>query len=40
MDVKVGDTVMFAKYSGSDFKYENEEYLIIEQNDILAIFEN
>jgi chaperonin GroES len=36
MDVKVGDKVMYGKYSGTEFKYDNIEYLIVEQNDILA----
>jgi len=40
MDVKVGDTVMYGKYSGTEFKMDNQEYLIIGQNDILVIFEN
>jgi chaperonin GroES len=40
MDVKVGDKVIYGKYSGTEFKLDNEELLIIEQNDILAIYEN
>jgi chaperonin GroES len=40
LDVKVGDKVIFGKYSGTEFKMNNQEYLIVEQNDILAIFEN
>jgi chaperonin GroES len=40
MDVKVGDTVMFGKYSGTEFKMDNQEYLVIGQSDILVIFEN
>ena len=40
MDVKVGDIVMYGKYSGTEFKMDNQEYLIIGQNDILVIFEN
>lgn len=38
MDVKVGDKVMYSKYSGTEFKLDGQEYLIIEQNDILGIF--
>ncbi len=40
MDVKVGDKVIYSKYSGTEFKLDDDELLIIEQNDILAIFEN
>ena len=36
MDVKAGDTVLFAKYAGTEFKHEGEEYLIISQKDVLA----
>ena len=37
MDVKVGDTVLFAKYAGTEFKHEEEELLILSEKDILAI---
>ncbi|HVA85444.1 MAG TPA: co-chaperone GroES [Candidatus Saccharimonadales bacterium] len=37
MDVKMGDTVLYAKYAGTEFKVEGEELLIISQKDILAI---
>ena len=36
MDVAVGDTVLFAKYAGTEFKFEDEEYLILAEKDILA----
>jgi chaperonin GroES len=36
MDVKEGETVLFAKYAGTEFKYQGEEYLILSQKDILA----
>jgi len=36
MDVKAGETVLFAKYAGTEFKYQGEEYLIISQKDVLA----
>jgi chaperonin GroES len=36
MDVEVGDTVLFAKYAGTEFKYDDEEYLILSEKDILA----
>ena len=39
MDVKVGDKVLYAKYAGTEFKVEDEEYLIVSQKDILAIVE-
>ncbi|MCG2813792.1 MAG: co-chaperone GroES, partial [Thermodesulfovibrionales bacterium] len=39
MEVKVGDTILFDKYSGSKIKMENEEYLIIKEEDILGIVE-
>ena len=37
MEVKVGDMVVFAKYGGTDIKYEDEEYTIMKQGDILAV---
>jgi chaperonin GroES len=36
MDVSVGDLVLFAKYAGTEFKYDDEEYLILSEKDILA----
>ena len=39
MDVKDGDTVLYAKYAGTEFKIEGEELLIVSQKDILAIVE-
>ena len=35
--VKNGDTVLFGKYSGTDIKIEGEEYLLVNESDILAI---
>jgi chaperonin GroES len=40
MDIKVGDNVMYAKYAGTEFKLDDVEYLILGQNDVLAIFDN
>ena len=40
MDVKQGDTVLYAKYAGTEFKVEGEELLIVSQKDILAIVED
>src|SRR5688572_10437515 len=37
LDVKVGDQVLFAKYSGSEFKLDDDELLILAEKDILAI---
>ncbi|OIP37320.1 co-chaperone GroES [Candidatus Desantisbacteria bacterium CG2_30_40_21] len=39
MDVKVGDKVLFGKYSGTDVKIEEEECLIMHQDDILGVIE-
>lgn len=39
MQVKPGDVVLYAKYSGSEFKVDGEEFTILRQNDILAIVE-
>lgn len=36
--VKVGDRIVFSKYSGSEIKIEGKEYLIISEKDVLAIF--
>ena len=36
MDVKAGDIVIYGKYSGTDFKIDNQDYLILRENDILA----
>jgi chaperonin GroES len=37
LDVREGDRVLFAKYGGTEFKLEGEEYLVLKENDILAI---
>jgi chaperonin GroES len=37
MTVKVGDTVLYGKYAGTEFKYEGSDYLIMREADILAI---
>ena len=37
IDVKEGDLVLYAKYSGTEVKLDGEEYLIISERDILAI---
>jgi len=40
MDVKVGDSVLYAKYAGTEFKLEGEELLILRQSDVLAVVES
>jgi chaperonin GroES len=37
LDVKVGDRILFGKYSGSTFKMEGEEYLVMREDDIMGI---
>jgi chaperonin GroES len=37
MDVKVGDTVLYSKYAGTEVKIDSIEHLIIRENDVLAI---
>mgnify|MGYP000286733147 FL=1 len=39
MEVKVGDKVIYSKYAGTDVKLDGEEYIIVRQNDILAVVE-
>lgn len=39
LTVKVGDKVVYKKYSTTEFKFEDEEYLVISEKDILAIIE-
>lgn len=39
MDVSEGDTVLYAKYAGTEVKIENKKYLILKESDILAIVE-
>ncbi len=38
MELKTGDKVIFSKYAGSEVKVEAVEYLILRQDDILAVF--
>ncbi len=40
LDVKVGDEVLFGRYSGNDIKIDGKEYLVVRENEILAIIEN
>jgi chaperonin GroES len=39
VDVKVGDKVLYGKYAGTEVKIEDQEYLILRENDILAVIE-
>jgi len=39
MDVKVGDTVLFAKYAGTEIKIDGKKLLILRESDLLAIVE-
>ena len=39
MEVKVGDQVLYAKYSGTEIKIENKKVLILKEADILAVVE-
>src|SRR5574337_299922 len=39
LDVKVGDRILFGKYSGSEIKLEGEEHLIMREEDILGVIE-
>jgi chaperonin GroES len=40
LDLKIGDTVLFAKYSGTEFKHEDDDLLIFSERDILAVIES
>ncbi|MDD5900400.1 MAG: co-chaperone GroES [Lachnospiraceae bacterium] len=40
MQVKVGDKVIYSKYAGTEVKLGEEEYIIVKQNDIVAIVED
>ena len=37
LDVKAGDSILFGKYSGQDIKLDGEEYLIMREDDVLAV---
>jgi chaperonin GroES len=40
MDVQVGDRVLMGKYSGSEIKYEDNDYVILREDEILAVIGN
>ena len=39
IDLKVGDKVLFGKYSGTEVKIDDEEYLVMREDDIMAVIE-
>ncbi|MES9903374.1 MAG: co-chaperone GroES [Sedimenticola sp.] len=39
LDVKVGDTVLFGKYSGTEVKIDNEDLLVMREEDIMGVIE-
>ena len=39
LDVKKGDTILFGKYSGTEVKVDGDEYLVMREDDIMAVFE-
>jgi len=40
MDISVGDTILFAKYGGTEIKLEGDKLLILRESDVLAILES
>jgi len=40
MDVKAGDRILIGKYSGSEIKIDDNEYVIVREDEILAVIEN
>ena len=40
LDVKAGDTVLFGKFAGSEFKLDGDEHLILSEDEVLGIVEN
>lgn len=39
MNIKIGDRVITSKYSGTEIKYEGEEFIIVKESDVLAVVE-
>jgi len=39
LDVKAGDRILFGKYSGTDIRIDDEEYLIVREEEVLAVLE-
>ena len=40
MDVKAGDRILFGKYSGTEIKIDNNEYLILREDEVLGVLES
>jgi chaperonin GroES len=40
MEVKAGDSVLFAKYAGTEVKLDGQDYLVIRESDLLAVMNN
>jgi chaperonin GroES len=40
LDVKVGDTVLFGKYAGTEVKVDGDELLVMKEDDIMAVIED
>jgi len=40
LEVKVGDTILFSKYGGTEVKIDGEEHLILREDDVIGIVEN
>ena len=40
LDVKAGDLILFGKYSGQEIKLDGDEYLIMREDEVLAVIEN
>ena len=40
LEIKVGDTVLFAKYSGTEVNHEEKEFMILKEDDILAVLKD
>ena len=40
LDVKNGDTILFGKYSGQEIKIDGEDYLIMREDEVLAVFDS
>ncbi len=39
LDVKIGDHILFGKYSGTEVKVDGEEYLVMREEDVMAVLE-
>ncbi len=39
LDLKIGDTVLFGKYSGTEVKIDGEELLVMKEDDVMAVFD-